>query len=351
MERLARRVPAEAIADVILHACAWPPTSDVIQAVPALAASGQPSFKVFMTEADFGTRLNDVARLIEAARDAGVVTMVHCEDAAILSRTVRALTEEGRTSLRDFGASRPVSAEIAATEQMSAICISLRAPVYAVHVSSGRAMDVCRQTRKSGAPLFVETRPVFLHLTDERLRGADAALHTTWPTLRPSSDRQQLWRALADGTVDTLGSDHVAVTRAQKLDPSLTITNSRPGMSDLQFMLPMLYSEGVRERRLTLQRFVAATSTNAARIFGLYPRKGVIQEGSDADIVLWDPDRRATVTAAADFSKAGYSVYEGWRVTGWPVMTIRRGEVVFESGRVTGRAGTGQLLSRSRWRP
>jgi dihydropyrimidinase len=116
-------------------------------------------------------------------------------------------------------------------------------------------------------------------------------------------------------------------------------------------MLPMLYSEGVRERRLTLQRFVAATSTNAARIFGLYPRKGVIQEGSDADIVLWDPDRRATVTAAADFSKAGYSVYEGWRVTGWPVMTIRRGEVVFESGRVTGRAGTGQLLSRSRWRP
>jgi dihydropyrimidinase len=120
-------------------------------------------------------------------------------------------------------------------------------------------------------------------------------------------------------------------------------------MSDLQFMLPMYFSEGVGKRRLPLQRFVETASTNAARVFGLYPKKGVIAEGSDADIAIWDPNRTATVTAEADFSKSDYSAYEGWKVTGWPVTMIRRGEVVFDAGRHAGRAGTGQLVSRARW--
>lgn len=117
-------------------------------------------------------------------------------------------------------------------------------------------------------------------------------------------------------------------------------------MSDLQFMLPMYFSEGVGKRRLPLQRFVETTSTNATRIFGLYPKKGVIAEGSDADIAIWDPNRTSTVTADADLSRSDYSIYEGWKVTGWPVTTIRRGEVVYEYGRVVGRAGTGQLIRR-----
>jgi dihydropyrimidinase len=122
-------------------------------------------------------------------------------------------------------------------------------------------------------------------------------------------------------------------------------------MSDLQFMLPMYFSEGVHKRHLPLTRFVETTSTNAARIFGMYPRKGAIKVGSDADIVIWDPNRRGFVTAEADLSNADYSVYEGSKVTGWPVMTIRRGEIVYEAGRVTGRSGSGQLISRERWRP
>jgi dihydropyrimidinase len=111
----------------------------------------------------------------------------------------------------------------------------------------------------------------------------------------------------------------------------------------------MYFSEGVGKRRLPLTRFVETTSTTPARIFGLYPKKGVIRAGADADLVLWAPDRRGVVSAEADLSKSDYSVYEGWTVTGWPVMTIRRGEVVFENGRVTGQPGSGRLISRGRW--
>jgi dihydropyrimidinase len=120
-------------------------------------------------------------------------------------------------------------------------------------------------------------------------------------------------------------------------------------MSDLQFMLPMYFSEGVGKRKLPLERFVETTSTNAARIFGLYPRKGVVREGSDGDVVVWDPARTARVTAKADLSKSDYNVYEGWHVTGWPITTIRRGQIVYDAGAVAGRAGSGQLLRREGW--
>jgi dihydropyrimidinase len=337
------RVRAEAIADVFLHAQAWPPTNDVVAAIPAIAAGGQPSFKVFLTEEDAGAQVHNLVRLIEAARDAGVIMMAHCEDASILVAARRRLVAEGRTSLRDYAASRPVAAEVAA------LCEATGAPMYVVHISSARALDACSQSRNAGAPLFVETRPLYLHLTEERMAGPDAPLYVGQPPLRPASDGRELWRGLADGRIDVLGSDHAPFTRAQKMDSALSVSNTRPGMSDLQFMLPMYFSEGVHKRHLPLTRFVATTSTNAARIFGMYPRKGVIRAGSDADIVIWDPNRAGSVTAEADLSNADYSVYEGWKVTGWPAMTIRRGEIVYDAARVFGREGSGQLILRERW--
>lgn len=343
------RVRVDAIADVFLHAQAWPPTNDVVAAMEAIAAGSQPSFKVFFPEEDVGAQIHNLVRLIEAARDAGVVTMAHCEDASIVVAATRHLVAAGRTSLRDYAASRPVAAEISATAQVAALCESTGAPLYVVHISSARALDACHQSRRAGAPLFVETRPLYLHLTEERMAGRDAPLYVGQPPLRPASDGRELWRGLADGRIDVLGSDHAPFTRAQKMDPALSVTNILPGMSDLQFMLPMYFSEGVHKRHLPLTRFVETTSTNAARIFGMYPRKGVIRAGSDADIVIWDPNRSGSVKAESDLSNADYSVYEGWKVTGWPMMTIRRGEIVYDAGRVSARVGTGRLISRERW--
>jgi dihydropyrimidinase len=147
-----------------------------------------------------------------------------------------------------------------------------------------------------------------------------------------------------------LATDHAPWTRAQKLDPALHVARVRPGASDLQFMLPMFFSEGVGKRGLTLERFVAATSTNAARIFGLYPQKGRIAAGADADLAIWDPTFTAPVLAANDHSKSDYSPYEGWSVTGWPRTVLRRGDVVVDEGRVVGTAGSGALVRRAAWR-
>lgn len=350
LEVWAQRVRAEAIADVFLHADSWPPTDDVIAAMPQIAAFGQPSFKVLIpAHEEFGAQIHNLVRLIEAARDAGVITMVHCEDAAIVAAATRRLVTANRTSLQYYGASRPVAAEISSTAQMAAICETIGAPVYIVHLSSARALDLCRQARRAGAPLFVETRPLYLHLTEERMAGPEGPLYIGQPPLRPDSDRQELWRGLADGGIDVLGSDHAPSTRAQKLDPALSITNTLPGMSDLQFMLPMFFSEAVQKRHLPLTRFVAITSANAARIFGLYPRKGTIRVGSDADVVIWDQQRSDTLTAASDLSNADYSVYEGWKVTGWPVTTIRRGEIVSATGQISSSVSPGKLVTRDRW--
>jgi dihydropyrimidinase len=159
-----------------------------------------------------------------------------------------------------------------------------------------------------------------------------------------------MMRGLIDGRIDVLATDHAPWTRAQTMDPALSISRVRPGVSDLQFVLPMYFSEGVGKRKLSLARFVETTSTNAAKIFGLYPKKGVIRAGADADVAIWDPRKRAQVLAANDHSKSDYSPYEGWEVTGWPVTVVRRGEVVVEGGTVTGMAGSGQLVARKAWR-
>lgn len=349
LDRMTALVQQQAIADVILHTNAGTPRAEFIPSLATLVARGQPSIKVFMVGADFGASLGAFIQLLEAARDAGVVTLVHCEDGALLAAAVRRLVAEGRTSLANYGDSRPVVAEVAATQQAASLCESTRAPMHVVHLSSARALDACRAVKKAGFPFTVETRPLYLHLTDEKMRGPDAPLFVGQPPLRSRDDVQAMWAGVLDGSIDFIATDHAPWTRAQKLDPELSVSRVRPGVSNLQHMLPMFFSEGVRGRSMPLERFVATTSTNAARRFGLYPRKGVIAEGSDADVVIWHPEQRGVIRGEDDLSNSDYSVYEGWQVTGWPVMTIRRGEIVATGINVTGAPGSGQLARRDRW--
>jgi dihydropyrimidinase len=172
----------------------------------------------------------------------------------------------------------------------------------------------------------------------------DAGKYVGQPPLRSAEDLEALWAGLRGGLIDTVCTDHAPWSLAAKLDPALDIEHLRPGVENLQLLLPMLYSEGVRRGRISLQRLVEVTSSNAARLFGLYPRKGAIAVGSDADIVIFDPYLPRTVDASMLKSNADYSVYEGWEVTGWPVVTVRRGEVVYRDGEVIGRPGSGRVL-------
>jgi dihydropyrimidinase len=346
-DRVAAQVGAMAMADVMLHAAPWPITDATIEEIAALPSLGQPSCKFYMLRSNWEAQLPAVIRLLETARDAGVVTMMHCEDFPTLDALARRLTAEGKTSLQYYAESRPVLSEAIATQRAAALCELTGAPMHVVHLSSARALAACRNPDTRGLPLTVETRPLYIHLTEDRARGEDGPLYVGQPPLRSTADREAMWQGLREGTIDMLATDHAPWTRAQKLDPALSITRFRPGVSDLRFMLPLHFSEGVGKRGLSPERFVATTSTNAARTFGLYPEKGVLQEGALADIVLFDPRRSAPATAADDPSRSDYTVYEGWEVTGWPVTTIRRGEVVYEDGRVTGAAGSGRLAVRT----
>jgi dihydropyrimidinase len=346
MDRWLAEVPRSAIGDVFFHASSWPPTSEFAALMPELAARGQTSHKVFMTRGDFGASRGALIEVLEAARDAGVVTLMHCEDGAILASVLQRLQREGRTSLAHFAESRPELAEVAATQDAMSLCRHTRAPMHLVHLSSLGALRAARNPDTEGLPVTIETRPLYLYFTEEWLRGPDGPLYIGQPPLRTARDVEAMWEGLADGRIDMLATDHAPWTRAQKLDPELNIARLRPGVSDLRFVRPVLFSEGVRSGRLTRERYVEVTSTGPARAFGLYPERGVVREGSYGDVMILDPELEHVVDASDDPSRSDYTPFQGWTLTGWPVMTIRRGAVVYENGRVTGQPGSGRPAER-----
>jgi dihydropyrimidinase len=339
---------AEAAVDWFLHPVLTDLGEAAIAEIATLAADGHTSVKVFLTIPELASGTRDLADAFAAARRAGSLTLVHCEDAEMLERTGRELIGSGRGAMRHYPDARLVSAEVAAVDRAIDLARRTGAPIYIVHLSSAAALDRCREARAAGLPVYVETRPLYLHLTRERFEEPDAGKYVGAPPLREQPDRDALWRGLATGDVDTLCSDHAPWTLAAKLDPALDVVTARQGVADLQTLMPMLYSEGVVSGRISLGRFVELTSANAARLFGLYPRKGTIAVGSDADLVLWDPQERRVIDGARMQSRAGYSVYDGWRVQGWPRFVMRRGQLVLADGDSLAAPGTGQWVSRSR---
>jgi dihydropyrimidinase len=347
-EKFIRR---DAIADIMLHPVLTDPSELDAERLQEMVEAGHTSIKIFMVIPSFDQYLKDYVRVMRQAGEAGMMSVVHCEDPAIIAEATRTLVEEGRSSLRYYAGSRPLLAETIATRRAIAYCETTGAPIYVVHLSAAEPLRICRDAQRRGLPVYVETRPLYLHFTSERFQEPDGPLFVGQPPLRESADVEALWRGLEDGSVHTLGSDTVAWSREQKMDPSLDIEDLRPGVPGLQEMHPVLFSEGVVKGRFSLERFVELTSTNSAKLFGLYPRKGTIAVDSDADITIWDPNETRRIELQDMLSRAGFSLFEGWEVTGWPLVTIRRGEVVYENGRVTAAAGSGQILRRGRTQP
>jgi len=350
LAREAQLVREQAIADVILHPVISDPRQAIIDEVDELLDAGHSDIKFFMSTPTFDANALGFLKATDAAGRHGLLTMVHCEDYPIIRWSIDRLLDEDSGALTHYPASRPVVSEVVATQRAVAICEVTGAPVYIVHLSSAAALDVCRAAQARGLPVYVETRPLYLHLTSERFLEPDGAKYVGQPPLREESDRQALWDGLRSGAIHTICTDHAPWTLEHKLDRTLHVGNLRPGVENLQTMLPMLYSEGVRGGKITLERLVDLTSTNVAKLFGLYPRKGTIAVGSDADLILWDGDERRVIRDEDMLSRAGHSIYAGTEVTGWPKMTIRRGEVVYENGAVTGAAGSGMLVRRGQTR-
>jgi dihydropyrimidinase len=346
VERVAAEAARDSVVDFVLHPVLMRPDDQAVADIPALADGGTTSIKVFMSLGDFDQHAPGFVRAMAEAGRHGVLTMVHCEDACIIDHVTADLLAQGKGDLSHYGESRPEVSERVAVTRMIGFAEAADAPIYIVHLGSAAALAEARAARARGQEVYVETRPIYLYFTEERFAGDDAPLYVGNPPLRGQKDRDALWAGLAAGHVHTCCTDHAAWTKEQKLDPTLTVATARPGMSDLETLMPLLYSEGVRTGRLSLQRFVEVTSTNAAKLFGLFPQKGTIAVGSDADLVVWDPEARRTVVGAEGRSSAGYSLYEGWEVVGAPHTTLRRGEVVFADGAVVDRVGGGRLVRR-----
>lgn len=342
--------------DVSFHLIITDPTAQVLgQDLPALVSDGYTSVKVFMTYEGMKLTDREILETLEAARACGAMPMVHAEnDDAIEFLRDRAL-DRGETAPKYHAPTRPIPAEREATHRAIALAEIIDVPMVIVHVSNRDAMEEIQAGRARGTKVFCETCPQYLVLTADDLdkTGFDGAKYVCSPPPRDTDSQQACWEGLQNGVFDVFSSDHCPFRfddSAGKKHPE-GLKNFRwvpNGIPGVETSLPILFSEGVSKGRIDLQRFVALSSTNHAKLYGLYPRKGTIAVGSDADLVLWDPNRQEVLRQDILHHGADYTPYEGFAVTGWPVRTILRGRTVVRDGVLVADKGVGTYQPRAK---
>jgi len=274
---------------------------------------------------------------------------MHAENGDVIDVLVRRARAEGHTAPKFHALTRPARAEAEATHR--AICLAEMAevPIYIVHLSAAEALQQVTEARDRGLPAYAETCPQYLFLSYDNYEepGFDGAKYVMSPPLRPRQGQEELWRGLAFNDLQAISTDHCPFCMKEQKELGRgdfsRIPNGAPG---IETRMSLVYDGGVRAGRISLNRFVELTSTSPAKIFGLYPRKGTIAPGADADIVVFDPERQVTLSAKTLHMKVDYNPYEGRQVTGAPDTVLSRGQVIVENGRFVGRAGCGSFIKR-----
>jgi dihydropyrimidinase len=339
-----------AVIDYGFHVAILDPTPETIAEIPKIVERGVTSFKIFMMRG-FEDRARDFLRAFKKAAEARALLTIHAEDEHLIGYCTERLLGAGNRSVAHFAASRPPLSEAAAVLRGLKMTELTGAHAYFVHLSSKAAIDEIRRARLSAGSrtVLAETRPIYLYLTQEKFLEPEGEKFVGYPPLRDRADIDAIWEALADGTVDVVATDHCSWPLARKTSAD-RFTRIPPGMSNLETLVPMLYSEGVVKRRISLERMVELVASNPAKIFGLYPRKGAIVEGADADLVVFDPNSKVIVRVSEMHSRADYDPFEGFEVNGWPRATISRGEVIVDNRKSSARPGRGRFLSRAPFR-
>jgi dihydropyrimidinase len=348
-------VESETIIDYSLHTIVTGVRDEIIAEVGPSVEGGFPSFKLMMTYV--GKRLDDAAllKVMEAAAENGGICYLHCENDAAVTHLIRRHLERGETGPHFHARSRPVSVEAEATHR--AICLAelVNAPVCIAHVTNAGAADHIANARASGLPVVSETCPHYLTLSEDVFDpsyGFEAAKFVCSPPMRDKSHSEHLWNALQSNGIQQVSSDHAPFRFSDQKslgrDNFTRIPNGLPG---IETRLPLLFSNGVKGGRIAASRFVELVSTNPAKIFGMYPEKGSLDIGTDADIVVIDPEREVTINHQILHSAMDYSPYDGMRVSGFPAWTISRGEIIVEDGEPKAERGRGQLVRRTRIDP
>jgi dihydropyrimidinase len=345
LERAEPDALANSVIDFTQHPVITYPSAEVIEQIPDLVGAGYSSLKIF-TDLGFQKNVAEFARVLETAGRSGVLPMIHCEDWAIDTYLENRLNSEGKSDVTYYSASRPGYAEATATVRAMAASRAAGNPMYVVHLSSAAALEETRRARISGQPVYVETRPIYLYYTSAVHEESDGAKYTGWPPLREDADVDALWEGLNLSDIHTFASDHAPWTLDQKLDADLKVGTFRPGMANLETLMSMLYSEGVRKGRISMNRFVELTSTNPAKLFGMYPQKGTIAAGSDADIAIWDPAEEHVLSVETTHMRTDYIVYEGMPIRGKPKQVWLRGRKIVDGEDWLGQNGAGRYITR-----
>jgi dihydropyrimidinase len=337
-------------ADYALHAMLTGDISfEVLEEIRDAIAEGVVSFKMFTTfsgPSASGAMFTDDGRIWgvmgQLARHGGVA-MVHCEDDCIIDFNVRRLYREGHQEAPNIALARPNLCEEAAISRVVLLARRSGSPLYIVHVSATEGVEILAEAQGRGEPVYGEALHNYLAFTHEDYRRPNGMTYHNYPALKSPRDRDALWAGLTSGVLDTVASDDFTIPLAQKLSGK-EVDNAPGGHNGVETRMAYLMSEGVSKRRMSLNRLVEVSSRAPARLFGIYPRKGVVAPGSDADLVLIDPALQHTIRLQELHSDCDYSLWDGWECQGYPVTTIARGEVLVEDGRWVGSSGGGRFV-------
>src|SRR5882672_910095 len=314
-----------------------------------IVADGTSSFKIFLAYKNFfGVDDGEMYKTLELAKRLGVIVTAHCENAELVARLQQKLLAQGKTGPEWHEPSRPESVEAEGTGRFATFLENTGATGYVVHLSCEKALRAALEVKSRGVKIYVESvLPHFLlDKTCAERPGVEGMKHVMSPPLRAQHNQDVLWNALSLGSIDTVGTDHCPFDREQKLlgkDSFVNIPNGIPGIED---RVNLLYTYGVKSGRLDLDRFVDSASTRAAKLFGLFPRKGTIAVGSDADLVVYDPDYRGVISAKSHHVNNDYSGFEGMKIEGRPSVVTVRGAVQVRDGEFVGERGRGKALKR-----
>lgn len=338
----------KAVVDYAFHLIVVDPTADLLgQELPALIRDGYTSVKCYMTYDGFKLADRQLLDLLSVTRREGAMTMVHAENDDMLGWMTERLYAAGLTQAMYHAVAHAQLAEDEATGRAIAIGELLDVPMLFVHVSGPNATAAIRAAQTRGLKVYGETCPQYLLLTAADLDrpGVEGAKFCCSPPPRTADAQAAIWAGLQNGTFQVVSSDHSAyrfdVSGKLPKGDRTTFADMANGLPGLETRLPLLFSEGVGRGRITLPQFVALTATNHAKLYGLYPRKGTIAVGADADIAIWEPERRVRIEASMLHDRAGYTPYEGTEVTGWPVTVLSRGRIVVDKGTLAAGRGSG----------
>jgi len=351
LEAWAKKAEGKAAIDYGFHMIITELSDQVEQEMDALVRQGVTSFKLFMAYP--GVFMLDDASIFRAllrtGKNGGTICM-HAENGGVIDVLVKNALAEGNTAPKYHALTRPARAEAEATHRAIALAEIAGVPIYIVHLSASEALEMVTEARDRGLPAYAETCPQYLFLSYENYEepGFEGAKYVMSPPLRSKETQDRLWRGLAFNDLQAISTDHCPFCmKEQKTLGEGDFSKIPNGAPGIETRMSLVYDGGVRSGRISLNRFVELTSTAPAKIFGLFPRKGTIAPGSDADMVIFDAEKKVRLSAKTLHMKVDYNPYEGREVTGATDTVISRGRVIVDSGRFTGRAGAGSFLKRS----